>query len=119
MRVIGAILGVFTVLVFIMYYQHAYEMYPNVNQTYSDITNYIMYLCLAFAFYNLGQGRDREIRLFVYYSIAEFWAFLFICYVINDILDIMITMHKVIIAISLTFFTSLIIYLKCKLWKSS
>ena len=76
-----------------------------------DITNWFVYLTLSAAFFKLGMSEDKKDRYLVYYAIAQFWLFLVLTYVFNEFFDLQIIMHKVFIAISLTFVCSLLLYI--------
>ena len=103
-------LGIMSVLVFAVYYQYAFSHFPLVNQNYADAVNYTIYLALAFSFFELGNNQEKKLQILVYYSIAEFWLFLTVTYILNDIFDVKVIMHKVICAIFLTFLSSLLWY---------
>ena len=84
--------------------------FPQVNQNYADAVNYTIYLALAFAFFELGSKEESKIKLLIYYAIAEFWLFLTVTYLLNDLFDVQVVMHKVVCAIFLTFSTSIVWY---------
>ena len=110
LRKLAYIFGIIGVLVFIVYYQYAYTNFPAIKPIYSHLTNYAVYLSLSFAFFALGGKEESRIKLLIYYSIAEFWLFLVITYILNDLFDVQVVMHKVICAIFLTFSTSIVWY---------
>lgn len=110
LKFVGIILGVIGILVFGIYYQYAFSNMPNLNYTYSDFVNCYIYLLISYCFYAMGQNEKPIVKYLVYYSISEFWFFLSLTYVVNILMDSSITMHKVIVALFLTFFASLLWY---------
>lgn len=109
-KVIGIVLGIIGILAFGIYYQYAFINMPIINYTYSDFVNCYIYLLISYCFFSLGQNEKPIIKYLVYYSISEFWFFLSLTYIVNIFMDSSITMHKVIVALFLTFFASLIWY---------
>lgn len=108
MKKLSSIIGILSVLVFATYYQYAYSHFPEINTDYSAYTNYFLYSTLSIAFFALGSKEEADIKLFLYYAVGEFWGFLAITYIINELADNEVVMHKVIIAILLTFLTSIV-----------
>lgn len=119
MKKIGILLALICTIGFIAYYQYAYRCMTNnmpIEFDYNQL-NWLIYLCLSIAFVNLGRNEDRVIKYFVYYAIAEFWGFLSLTYVTNFVFNPLVIMHKVLITLTLVLITSLIYFLKCKLYR--
>lgn len=112
MKKLSLIFGILGVLVFAIYYQHAYNIYPDVNVNMSNYTNYFLYIVISIAFFGLGHNEKTNIKLFCYYAVGEFWGFLALTYIFNELADEQVIMHKVVIAILLTLSTSFIWYLR-------
>lgn len=104
-------LGFLSMVTFGVYYQYAYNHWPNVPQVYYNLVNWVLYITMSFCFFMLGKKEEPKERFLVFYPIAQFWFFLTLTYVLNEVFNNQIVMHKVLISISLSFIVSICTYL--------
>ena len=108
---IAVVSGLISIAAFCTYYCYAFKHWPEVPQLYNDLMNWSVYIALSASFFALGKQEQKNERYFIFYAIAQFWLFLTLTYIFNDLFNLQIIMHKVFIAISLTFVCSLLLYL--------
>lgn len=112
------ILGIITVLVYSMFYHVVFTMYEylkeNPDQFYliSDISNVLIYGCISLIFFILGRNeQNRNVRLFIYYAIAEFWGLISLQILYCKFIYNPITFHKVLIALLTVLLINIITWL--------
>lgn len=110
MKILTIILGITSVIAFSCYYCYAFYHWPNIPQMYNDLMNWTIYLAISASFFELGRKENAKARYFIYNAISQFFLFLVLTYVFNIIFDTQIIMHKVFIAIILTFLCSISLY---------
>lgn len=102
-RLLKIIGGLVSVITFIIYYQYAYNFYPNVPQWSIDVLRNGYFLGMSIVFFGIGIDEKRLLlRHLVYYPIAFFFLFVLAAYVLNDYFDSYIFMHKTLLSILLT-----------------
>lgn len=112
MRRLAILFGLLAIIMFAAYYQYAYTHWPEIPQIYYDATNWLIWTTLSVTFFTIGRAeRNIKLKYLVFYNFGFFWLYLVIAYLLNEINDLAVPMHKVFISLLLTLLTGLLCYL--------
>lgn len=105
LKYLSAIIGFYAIIKYIAWCNLSYTLFYidksfRVPQDYNDMTNLVLYSTLSISFFVIGRSEEDKInRLFMYYAIAEFWAFLSFQIAINLIFPDVFTFQMYIISL--------------------
>lgn len=106
--ILALIIGVIT---FSIWYKIALSSYPNVPVHVERIQYYGSWIALSLAFLGLTLNAKNKIKQLVYYGGFNFYLFLVITYIINQLFDVLIRQNKIVLTLILTSLSCIIYYL--------